>query len=65
MTVQVAVTSIDRTWFSWVGAHGGLVASHLARAASDAASPDLALRSLTAHFLRPVDERLLELAATP
>jgi acyl-CoA thioesterase len=65
MTVQVVATSIDRTWFSWVGAHGGLVASHLARAAADGAPDGLALRSLTTHFLRPVDERLLELAATP
>ena len=64
MTVRVAATAIDRTWFSWVGAHGGLVASHLARAAAEGAPDGLELRSLTAHFLRPVDDRLLELVAT-
>ena len=32
MTVAAGVAQFDRSWFSWVGAHGGLVASHLARA---------------------------------
>jgi acyl-CoA thioesterase len=66
MTVAAGVAQFDRSWFSWVGAHGGLVASHLARAAGPAlAGEPLSLRSLTAHFLRPVDERLVELAAEP
>jgi len=66
MTVAAGVAQFDRSWFSWVGAHGGLVASHLARAAEPSwAGEPLSLRSLTVHFLRPVDERLVELAAEP
>jgi len=47
-----AVT-VPRDWWSWAGAHGGLL---VALAAADAASaaPDALLRSSTAQLLRPV-----------
>jgi acyl-CoA thioesterase len=40
-------------WWSWAGAHGGLLVA-LAAADATAAAPDVALRSSTAQLLRPV-----------
>ncbi|WP_326572433.1 thioesterase family protein [Actinacidiphila glaucinigra] len=59
---------IDRSWWSWNGAQGG----HVAALALTAMRDDLAartgerlpVRTLGAHFLAPVDERPLRLAAT-
>ncbi|MFF7209848.1 acyl-CoA thioesterase [Streptomyces sp. NPDC008238] len=60
---------IDRSWWSWNGAQGGYVAALALAAMCD----DLAartgerppVRTLGAHFLAPVDERPLRLAASP
>jgi acyl-CoA thioesterase len=52
---------LDRTWWSWAGAHGGLVASHLLEAMGPTAR-DAIPRALHVHFLRAVDDRPLSLA---
>ncbi|MFE0630508.1 acyl-CoA thioesterase [Streptomyces sp. NPDC058864] len=60
---------IDRSWWSWNGAQGGYVAALALTAMCD----DLAartgerppVRTLGAHFLTPVDERPIRLAARP
>ncbi|MGW5174159.1 acyl-CoA thioesterase [Streptomyces sp. NPDC004082] len=59
------VARIDPLWWSWDGAHGG----HAAAAALTAVREHLTggadpVRSLTAHFLAPVDARPLRLAVT-
>ena len=54
---------LDRTWWSWAGAHGGLVASHLLDAMGPAGR-DVIPRALHVHFLRTVDDRPLSLVGT-
>ncbi|QYG91083.1 thioesterase family protein [Iamia sp. SCSIO 61187] len=53
LLAQPAPVVVPRDWWSWAGAHGGLL---VALAAADAASvaPEAALRSSTAQLLRPV-----------
>lgn len=54
---------ISRQWFSWGGAHGGLVMALNVEAARHAAG-DKPLRAITTHFLAPVDDSPLELQTT-
>ncbi|WUD73196.1 thioesterase family protein [Streptomyces sp. NBC_00510] len=60
---------IDRSWWSWNGAQGGYVAALALTAMRDdlavRTGERLPVRTLGAHFLAPVDERPLRLAATP
>jgi acyl-CoA thioesterase len=55
---------ISSQWWSWGGAHGGLLMAVSAEAVRRVA-PGRTLRSLTTHFLAPVDERPLDLLASP
>ncbi|MGC0417456.1 acyl-CoA thioesterase [Embleya sp. AB8] len=61
--------SVDRSWWSWAGVHGG----YLAALGLDAMREDVLSRSpnserpvrtVTTHFLRPVDQRPFVLATT-
>ena len=45
--------TVPPDWWSWAGAHGGLLVA-LAAADATAAAPDVALRGSTAQLLRPV-----------
>lgn len=45
--------TVPDDWWSWAGAHGGLVVA-LAAADASAVAPDVALRGSTAQLLRPV-----------
>ncbi|MFE3197513.1 acyl-CoA thioesterase [Embleya sp. NPDC059237] len=70
---QVASSSVreftvDRSWWSWEGAHGGsLVALALEAMRDDVVArsgTDRSARTINAHFLRPVDERPFRLTGT-
>ncbi len=52
LATRGAVT-VPPDWWSWAGAHGGLLVA-LAAADASAAAPDVALRGSTAQLLRPV-----------
>ena len=54
---------VGREWWSWGGAHGGLVMA-LSAEAFAFALPGRTLRTITTHFLAPVDERPLQLHTT-
>ncbi|MFD1661801.1 acyl-CoA thioesterase domain-containing protein, partial [Streptomyces caeni] len=58
-------STVDPLWWSWAGAHGGHVAA-VALAALRGRFPGGAhpVRSLTAHFLAPVDARPLQISGT-
>jgi acyl-CoA thioesterase len=58
-----ARATLDRSWFSWAGPHGGLVAALLLRAASALAGEGRIPRSLTAQFLAAAPEGRPELSA--
>lgn len=56
---------LHRSWWSWAGPHGGLLAGIALRAAEPVLERSLgvaAVRSLTAHFLRPAAEGPVVLA---
>ncbi|WP_279580975.1 acyl-CoA thioesterase domain-containing protein [Fodinicola feengrottensis] len=57
--------TIDRSWWSAAGAHGGLLASLGLRAMESArrtaAAYEQPVRSLTTHYLASVDERALSI----
>jgi acyl-CoA thioesterase len=55
---EADLPSIDRTWWSWTGAHGGLLAALLLQHARTQA-PELGPRSLYTSFLNPADGRPL------
>ena len=56
-TDQVRTTAtLDRSWWSWAGPHGGSVAALALQAASDLAPVGWEPRSLTAQFLAPAPE---------
>lgn len=65
---SVREIAVDRSWWAWAGAHGG----HLAALALDAMRDTLfersdsgrSVRTVNAHFLRPVDDRPFVLATT-
>ena len=61
---SVRRTRLSREWWSWGGAHGGLVMALSAEALA-ATLPGRTLRTITTHFLAPVDERPLLLHTTP
>jgi len=46
---------IDPSWWSWSGAHGGLAVALAAAAMQRAVGDDIALRSVTAQLLAPID----------
>lgn len=65
LSPPAASVRIDPTWWSWAGAHGGLVTSHALHAAAGAVDiTERPLRALHAHLLRPVDDRPLRLDRT-
>ena len=47
---------LDRSWWSWAGPHGGLLAAVALRAGSTLAGQGRTPRSLSAQFLRTVDD---------
>ena len=55
---------LDRSWWSWAGPHGGLVAGLCLRAAADALGEERRPRSLSALFLEPAPEGELVLSTT-
>jgi acyl-CoA thioesterase len=55
---EVELPPIDPTWWSWSGAHGGLLAALLLRQAQ-AQAPELAARTLYTSFLATADTRRL------
>ncbi|WP_326725122.1 thioesterase family protein [Streptomyces sp. NBC_00243] len=61
-----AVAHIDPLWWSWEGAHGGHVAAAALSAVRDHAAEagQHPARTLTTHFLAPVDARPLPLTVT-
>jgi acyl-CoA thioesterase len=48
--------SLDRSWWSWAGPHGGLLAAVALRAGRSLAGPGRTPRALSAQFLRTVDD---------
>jgi acyl-CoA thioesterase len=55
--------SIDRSWWSWAGAHGGHLAGLGLAEMRAELGEDRPVRSLTTHFLAPVDDRDLSFSA--
>ena len=58
-----SLVDLDRTWWSWAGPHGGLVASLLLGAAAPLAGQGRAPRVLTTQFLSAPPEGPLDLTA--
>jgi Acyl-CoA thioesterase N-terminal domain/Acyl-CoA thioesterase C-terminal domain len=59
-----AITSLDRSWWSWAGPHGGLLAS-LAVVAAEHTVPEQPVRELSAQFLAVPAEGPVELKIRP
>jgi acyl-CoA thioesterase len=59
-----AMTAVDRSWWSWGGPHGGLLAS-LAVSAAEHTVPEQPVRELSAQFLAPPAEGPVELKIQP
>jgi acyl-CoA thioesterase len=60
---HAARAQVPPEWFSWGGSHGGLLMALSAEVVAREA-PSKTLRTLTTHFLAPVDDRPLELRST-
>ncbi len=54
---------LDRSWWSWSGPHGGLLAALLLRTAGELAGPDRVPRALSVQFLTAPPEGQVELTA--
>lgn len=54
-----APVRVDRSWWSWAGPHGGLLAALALRAASGLAGPGRTPRALTVQLLQAPDDALL------
>lgn len=57
-----SVVTLDRSWWSWAGPHGGHTAGHLVRAAA-ALDPGRPLRTASVSFLRALSEGAAPLEA--
>ena len=64
LTVEQGLARLDRSWWSWAGPQGGLVAGLCVRAAETALGEGRSPRSLTAHFLEPAPEGQLALSVS-
>lgn len=64
MEVRDGRATIDRTWWSWAGPHGGFVAGLCLRASLPRLGEGRAPRSLHVVFLEPAGEGVLALDAT-
>jgi acyl-CoA thioesterase len=60
---DAARARVPREWFSWGGSHGGLLMALSAEVVAREA-PGKTLRTLTTHFLAPVDDQPMELRST-
>ncbi|MCO1580449.1 thioesterase family protein [Crossiella sp. SN42] len=63
-TSSTTTRTIDRSWWTWSGAHGGYTAALALAAMRGQVDGAQRVRTLSASFLAPVDERPLSLAVT-
>ena len=53
--------ALDRSWWSWAGPHGGLLAAHALQAARRVVGPDRLPQVVTAHYLAAAGDHWLDL----
>ncbi|MFK4225870.1 acyl-CoA thioesterase [Streptomyces sp. NPDC019890] len=64
MTTAGTTVSVGRSWWSWAGVHGGYLAAQGLAGMRTLLGEAPVPRTLTTHFLAPVDDRPLRVGAT-